>query len=94
MIKFIYFQHHDAVGMSCFAAPRSLPAPPSALCGIAERASAVRAGGPRGHFAGRAKARGDGAHRARWLTRRTRMHPRAESRGEAHPRPPACDCAH
>ena len=66
MIKFTCFQQHDAVSMSCFAAPRSPPAPPSALCGTAERVSAVRAGGASRTFCGaREGARGRGAQGAR-----------------------------
>jgi hypothetical protein len=65
MIKFTYFQQYDAVSMSCFAAPRSPPAPPSALCGTAERVSAVRAGGASRTFCGaREGARGRGAQGA------------------------------
>jgi hypothetical protein len=65
MIKFIYFQHHDAVCMSCFDAPRSPPAQTSALCGTAERVSAVRAGGASRTFCGaREDARGRGAQGA------------------------------
>ena len=65
MIKFTYFQQHDAVSMSCFAAPRSPPAPPSALCGTAERVSAVRAGGASRTFCGAHEgARGRGAQGA------------------------------
>ena len=92
MIKFIYFQHHEAVGMSCFAAPRSPPAPPSALCGTAERVSAVRAGGASRTFCGaREGARGRGAQGAVAYPADSHAPARGEPRRGA---PPPRDCTH